>query len=141
MSQITFENIEVGDGPSVTRVATTRQLVQYAAASGDYTPIHYDKDYAQKAGHERVILHGALKSSMLAEMLYDWIGENGMVTTLETSYRAVDYPEVPLTLSGAITKKYIHDGSGFLDLDIEIRNQDGSITTPGKATVSLPLNK
>lgn len=140
MSQITFENVKVGDGPSVTRIATTRQLVQYAAASGDYTPIHYDKDYAQNAGHERVILHGALKSSMLAEMLYDWIGENGMITRLETSYRAVDYPEVPLTLSGTITKKYVDDRSGFLDLDIEIRNQDGTVTTPGKATVSLPLN-
>ena len=38
---------------------TTRQLVMYAGASGDFYEIHYDKDYALAQRLPGVILHGA----------------------------------------------------------------------------------
>ena len=51
MTKIAFEDVEIGGGPeSVTQVVTPRQLVQYAAVSQDFTPIHYNTDYAQKCG-------------------------------------------------------------------------------------------
>lgn len=141
MNRVEFKSLKIGDGPGpIERIVTTRQLVQYAGVSGDFTPIHYDKDYAQTAGHERVILHGALKTSMLAQMLADWIGDEGSVLELEASYRGIDYPGLPLTCSGTVTKKYIADGRGILELNIELRNQDGVVTTPGKAMVALPLD-
>ena len=140
MKQVEFQRIEIGDGPGpVQRVVTTRQLVQYAGVSGDFTPIHYDKDYAQAAGHDGVILHGALKTSMLAEMLVEWVGDGGSIVKLEASYRGIDYPGVPLACSGRVTKKHVEGGKGILELDIELRNQDGVVTTPGKAVVALPL--
>ncbi len=140
MPHLQFGDVEIGDGPPpCVRIVTTRQLVQYAAASGDFTPIHYDRDYAREAGHQSVILHGALKSSMLAQMLTEWIAPKGELLELEASYRAVDYPGVPITCSGKVIAKRIENAIGILELEIEIRNDQGLATTPGRATVSLPI--
>ena len=45
--QLFFEDIEVdGEIGLLVKEPTTRQLVMWAGASGDYNPIHYDKDFA-----------------------------------------------------------------------------------------------
>ena len=139
MTKIIFEDVEIGDGPeSVTRMVTPRQLVQYAGVSQDYTPIHYNTAYAQGAGHDDIIIHGALKSAVLSQWLVDWIGEIGAVKKLEISYRGIDYAG-EVTCAGTITGKRVEDGVGLVELDIEFRNADGVVTTPGKATVALPM--
>ena len=56
------------EGTSITplvKTPTTRQLVQYAGPSGDYYEIHYDQAFAQSAGLGGVIVHGALKLSLI----------------------------------------------------------------------------
>ena len=56
---------------------TTRQLVQYAGASGDFYEIHYDKDFALGNMLDGPILHGALKSAFLGQLVTDWMGPLG----------------------------------------------------------------
>lgn len=139
MDNLAFEDVEIGDRPPpVTRDVTPRQLVQYAGVSQDFTPIHYNTAYAQGAGHGDIIIHGALKTALLSQWLADWAGGFGAVKKLETSYRGIDYAG-QVSCSGKITAKRIEDGFGLVDLEIEFRNADGEITTPGKATVALPL--
>jgi len=49
--QIYFEDVSEGmELPVEVREPTTRQLVQYAGASGDLYEIHYDKPYAESIG-------------------------------------------------------------------------------------------
>ena len=73
-----WEDVEEGMAiPTIVKVPSTRQLVQYAGASGDFYEIHYDKDYAQGTGLPGVIIHGALKNAFLAQLVTDWIGEQG----------------------------------------------------------------
>ena len=139
MTQISFEDALVGGGPPPkTRNVTPRQLVQYAGVSQDFTPIHYNTEYAQGAGHDDIIIHGALKTALISEWLADWAGGIGALKKLETSYRGIDYAgEVSCT--GTITDKRIEDGVGLVDLEVQFRNAKGDVTTPGKATVALPL--
>lgn len=137
MTTIKFEDVQIGDGPeAVTSVVTPRQLVQYAGVSQDYTPIHYNTAYAQGAGHDDIIIHGALKSAVLSQWLADWAGGIGALKRLETSYRGIDYAG-EVTCNGTITDKRVEEGVGLVDLDIEFRNSNGVVTTPGKATVAL----
>ena len=139
MTKIMFEDVDVGGGPEAcTQVVTPRQLVQYAAVSQDFTPIHYNTEYAQTAGHDDIIIHGALKTALLSQWLADWAGEIGAVKRLETSYRGIDYAG-EVTCAGTVTGKRVEDGAGLVDLDIEFRDADGNVTTPGKATVALSM--
>jgi len=53
---------------------TTRQLVMYAGASGDFNPIHYDQEYAKSAGLGGVIAHGMLTMAIAGRCVSDWAG-------------------------------------------------------------------
>ena len=78
--QLFYEDVEVGmEIPPLVKNPTTRQLVKWAGASGDFYEIHYDKDFATAAGLPGVIVHGRLKSAFLGQLLTDWIGEEGTV--------------------------------------------------------------
>ena len=136
------EDVSVGDElPALEKHPTTRQLVMYAGASDDYTPIHYDKELAAEAGHDSVIVHGALKSAFLAQLVTDWIGPSGKLRELSVSYRAIDFPRDTLTCKGRVTGMRVEGGEHLVECDIWLENGKGETTTPGRAVVSLPSRK
>lgn len=112
---------------------TTRQLVQYAGAQGDFYEIHYDQDFARGTGLPGVILHGLLKAAWLGQLVTDWLGERGRIKTFEVSYRGIDVPGRPYRCMGRITK--VDGKSVWLELWGE--DPEGKKTTLGAATVEL----
>ena len=115
--------------------------MRYAGVSGDFYEIHYDKDFAKSTGLSGVILHGALKSAFLGQMLTDWIGPNGTLRKLGCQYRGMDEPGIALTCSGVVTKKYDSEGRRLLDCDVWVEDEQGRRFTPGWATVELPTRE
>jgi len=137
--EVHWEDVSEGmELPSMVKNPTTRQLVQYAGASGDYYEIHYDKDFAQGTGLEDVILHGALKNAFLGHFVTQWMGPAGTLKRLGCQYRGMDSPGNPVTAKGTITKKYQENGYNLVDCDIWLENAEAQKTTPGTATVALP---
>ena len=93
--------VEVGQElPELVKHPTTRQLVQYAGAQGDFYEIHYDQAYAQSVALPGVILHGLLKAAFLGQLITDWLGEDGTLKAFEVSYRGVDMPGHPYRCRG-----------------------------------------
>jgi acyl dehydratase len=127
-------NVKAGDElPDLVKHPTTRQLVQYAGAQGDFYEIHYDQPYAQSVGLPGVILHGLLKAAFLGQLVTDWVGERGTVKSFEVSYRGVDVPGHPYRCRGRVTRV---EGD---DVELEVWGEDerGRRTTVGTATVAL----
>ena len=134
-----WEDVQEGmKMPSLVKTPTTRQLVQYAGASGDFYQIHYDKDFAQGNGLDGPILHGALKNAFLAQLVTDWMGHGGTLKSLSCQYRGMDVPGDTLTCRGRVSRKYVEDGRQMVDCEIWVENGKGERTTPGSATVILP---
>lgn len=129
---------EVSEGmeiPTLKKNCSTQQLVVWAAGSGDFYQIHYDKEFAQNNKLKDIIVHGALKNAFLGQLLHDWVGRNGKIQSFGCSYRAMDYPNEDILCRGIVTKKYEADGRKLLDLEIWTENPQGQKTTPGTATV------
>jgi acyl dehydratase len=140
LSTLWFDDVAEGDAlPEIVKNPTTKQLVMYAGASQDFVAIHYDHNVAKEAGHPKVIIHGALKSAWLGELVTAWMGAEGRLLELDVSYRAIDFPGDTATCVGTITSARIEDGVGLVEVEIGLRNSEGSITTPGRALVSLPI--
>ena len=134
-----WEDVKEGtEVPSLVKQPSTRQLVKYAGVSGDFYEIHYDKDFAKSTGLPGVILHGALKSAFLAQLMTDWIGPEGILTKLGCQYRGMDEPGSALTCKGVVTKKYVSNGRHLVDCEVWVEDQEGRKFTPGWATVDLP---
>lgn len=126
--------VEVGQElPELVKHPTTRQLVQYAGAQGDFYEIHYDQEYAKSVGLPGVILHGLLKASFLGQLVTDWLGDQGTLKTLEVSYRGIDVPGRPYRCRGRVARI---DG-GEVELEVWGEDPDGKKTTVGSATVHL----
>ena len=137
--QVFFEDVAEGQNlPQLVKNPSTRQLVKWAGASGDYYEIHYDKDFAQSTGLDSVIIHGALKNAFLGQLVTQWMGPEGVLRRLGCQYRGMDPPGKPLTAKGTVTRKYQEDGEHLVDCDIWLENAEAQKTTPGTATVILP---
>ena len=112
---------------------TTRQLVQYAGAQGDFYEIHYDQEFARSVALPGVILHGLLKAAFLGQLVTDWLGDRGSLKSFEVSYRGIDQPGRPYRCRGKITKV---DGDQ-VELEVWGEDSDGNKTTVGSATVLM----
>ena len=67
-----------------------------------------------------------------------WLGTGGWrLRRVQVSHRRPDVQDVPMTLSGAVTKKYEQDGAKLVDVELEIHNPTGDRTTRGSATVEF----
>lgn len=127
-------NLDVGQElPELVKNPTTRQLVQYAGASGDFYEIHYDQDYARSTGLPGVILHGLLKAGFLAQLVTSWAGKQARLKTFEVSYRGLDLPGRPCRCRGVVRSV---DGD-TAELEVWTEDPDGNRTTLGTATVHL----
>jgi len=124
--------------PSIKKNCSTQQLVLWAAGSGDFYQIHYDKDFATGTGLSNIIVHGALKNAFLGQLVHDWIGNEGRIKAYGCSYRGMDYPNEDIVCKGVVTKKYEKDGEKLVDVEVWTENPKGQKTTPGTATVRLP---
>lgn len=137
--QVYFEDVQVGDAiPKLVKNCSTQQLVMWAAASGDFYQIHYDKDFAQSTGLKDIIVHGALKHAFLGQLLHDWIGDQGRIKSFGCQYRGMDEPRQDIICRGVVTKKYTEGEQHLVELDIWTENAEGRKTTPGTAVVTLP---
>ena len=137
--QLYYEDVEVGmEIRPLVKSPTTQQLVKWAGASADYYQIHYDKDFAQSTGLPGVIVHGRLKSSFLAQLLTDWIGDEGTVRKISVQHRGMDLPGEQITCKWKVTNKYVEDGEHIVELEIWGENPRGEKTAPGSAIVVLP---
>jgi hydroxyacyl-ACP dehydratase HTD2-like protein with hotdog domain len=127
-------SVKVGDEiPELVKHPTTRQLVQYAGASGDFYEIHYDQDFARGVALPGVILHGLLKAGYLGQLVTGWLGERGTLKTFDVSYRGIDVPDRPYRCRGRVIRV---DGNE-VELEIWGEDPDGKRTTVGTATVEM----
>ena len=117
--------------PDLVKHPTTRQLVQYAGASGDFYEIHYDQEFARGTGLPGVILHGLLKTAWLAQLVTDWCGPDARLKTLDVSYRGLDFPGRQYRCRGVVKSQ----SNGSTELEIWGEDPDGNRTTIGTAQV------
>lgn len=150
--QLYWEDIDIGtEVTPLKKVATTQMLVQWAGATGDFNPLHYDYTFATSVSLQGPLVHGLLKGAWLVQLVTDWIGEKGKLVKHSRQYRGLDYPR-PMKLAyepgeeeaynwsckGTVTNKYIKDGEHYVECDIWVENSKGEKTTPGSATAILP---
>jgi acyl dehydratase len=138
MAKIRFEDVREGDEiPKLVQHCDSQRLVLWAAGSGDYYQIHYDKDFAQRTGLPDRIVHGALKHALLGRMLYEWVGDVAAIKRVACQYRGMDLVDRDVVCRGVVTAKREENGVRLVDLEIWTEDPDGNRTTPGTATVQL----
>ncbi|MFE2348852.1 MaoC family dehydratase [Kitasatospora cineracea] len=77
---VRFDEVQVGtELPAQSFPVTRATLVQYAGASGDFNPIHWNEKFALEVGLPDVIAHGMFTMAEAARLVTDWVGDPGAV--------------------------------------------------------------
>ena len=85
MTKNTTAEIAYGDVAGGTELpaqscpVTRATLVQYAGASGDFNPIHWNEKFAKEVGLPDVIAHGMFTMAEAIRVVTDWTGDPGAV--------------------------------------------------------------
>jgi len=129
------------------------QIIQYAGASGDFSPQHTDEVYnTQVAGYPTVFAHGMLTMAMTARLLTDWLGDARLLT-YGLRFRGLVWPGDDLiatatvtALSTPVTPPGTGSGNGsgsstpdapIVTLDVTTTNATGHPVVTGYATAHL----
>ncbi|MBT2367937.1 MaoC family dehydratase [Streptomyces sp. ISL-10] len=100
-AKISYADVEVGtELPAQSFPVTRATLVQYAGASGDFNPIHWNEKFAVEVGLPDVIAHGMFTMAEAARVVTDWLGDPGAV--VEYGVRFTKPVVVPNDDKGAV---------------------------------------
>ncbi len=70
-----LEDFTVGDTFRSVREVDAYRPIYYAAASGDFNPIHIDPNVGRAAGYQGVILQGMCTYAWLADACVEYLGD------------------------------------------------------------------
>ncbi|MGW4030276.1 MaoC family dehydratase [Streptomyces sp. NPDC004838] len=100
-AKISYADVEVGtELPARGFPVTRATLVQYAGASGDFNPIHWNERFAVEVGLPDVIAHGMFTMAEAVRVVTDWVGDPGAV--VEYGVRFTKPVVVPNDEKGAL---------------------------------------
>lgn len=132
--------IAVGQTASYSKTLTERDVILFAACSGDVNPVHLDKAYAATTPFGEPIGHGmwtgALVSAAIATRLP---GPGSVYRSQSLSFK---YPvKIGDTVTVTLTVAEIKERVKLVTLDCEAHNQDGKLIAKGVAEVIAPAEK
>jgi acyl dehydratase len=133
-----WEGIAVGDEVVSETFALARDhLVRYAGASGDFNPIHYRDDVAQKVGLDGVLAHGMLTMGLGISPVLTWLGGAGSIRSYQVRFTKPVYvpAEKSTSLTSSATVMKLPEGdSTELTLSLTVTAEGGQVVL-GKAIV------
>ncbi len=117
----------VGDTFGAVREVDPFRPVYYAAASGDFNPIHIDPGTGAAAGFRGTILQGMCTYAWAAEACVAYLGDPARLRRLRVRFSRPVQPGDTVTFEGRCVAR---DGA-TLQLELTARNQAGEDVLKG----------
>ena len=140
ITNLTFDEIEIGDTTSCSRLITDQEVQAFAAISGDHNPMHLDPEYAATTTFGECIAHGMLTGALIsATIAMQLPGPGSVYLSQNIQFRAPVFLGDTLTITLEVTNK--HGKRPWVTLSCTVENQDGKAVAKGEAQVAAPTEK
>lgn len=138
-----FEEFEIGVVLRTRgRTITESDLVQFAALTGDYNPMHTDAEYSKDSFMDARVAHGMLSLSYAIGQAYQLgilertvLGFRGLEMKFSNPVYIGDTIHAELKVTEC--KPAGRLGGGVVTLDLRIIKQDGKIAQKGSMTLLM----
>ena len=138
MNQPHFEDVEPGDeiGPLVKQPSReeVHTFAEVSRLGGRFT----SDEAASNEGYDRWIVSAWQSMGYLAQVITNWMGQDGSLSKFQVLFRRVVGPGDRLECRAVVTDKWILDGHHIVALDAFMANQSGEHLIQGTAEVVLP---
>ena len=138
-----FEEFAVGDTMRTRgRTITESDLVQFAALTGDFNPMHTDAEYSSDSFMGQRVAHGMLTISYAVGQAYQLgilertvLGFRGLEMKFSSPVYIGDtiYAELRVSETKAVRRL----GGGTVGVDIRIVKQDGKVAQKGSLSLLM----
>jgi hypothetical protein len=98
---------------------------------------HWDEDYARSLGHPTVYDYSHTRLTWFSHLLTDWMGDGGWLKQLSCSVTGMNYLGDTHWLEGTVVG--VNGDDGAVRIDLQGRNQRGTVTCSAAAVVLLPI--
>ncbi|MBL6695559.1 MAG: MaoC family dehydratase [Luminiphilus sp.] len=140
ITNLTIDEINVGDSASYSRLVTEREVELFAAVSGDHNPVHLDPEYAATTQFGECIAHGMLTGAFVsAAIAMELPGPGTIYLGQNLQFRAPVLLGDTVTVYLEVIEK--HDTKPWLKLSTTVKNQDDKEIARGEASVMAPAKK
>ncbi|HEY3940898.1 MAG TPA: hypothetical protein VGL60_00310 [Acidimicrobiales bacterium] len=130
---------EVGQElPTFERMSGFHAWNRYAAVNEEFVPIHMDDDAGKAAGNAGAFGMGNLQVAYLHALLRQWMGDEGRIVSVACQMRAPNLRGLRTIAGGRVVAVRPEGGETLVDLEVWTQTEEGTVMTPGTATVALP---
>lgn len=140
LSNYVYEDLEIGTSCQFEKTLTEKELVLFAAVSGDVNPVHLDAEFAKNSIFGERIAHGLWSGSLISAALATQLPGPGTIylsqdLNFKRPVKLGDRLKVNLSVA---TKD---DEKKRVTLECIVTNQDGKEVVSGTAKVIPPGEK
>jgi 3-hydroxybutyryl-CoA dehydratase len=131
---LTYSEINVGDAAEFSKTISEFDVYQFAGLSGDFNPVHVNKEFAKDSLFNERIAHGMLVGSFISTILGTKLpGENTIYLSQNLKFVAPVKIGDTVTAKVEVTEK--RDDRQIIKLKTQVLNQHGKIVIDGEAAV------
>lgn len=125
--------------PVVTLTVDQGRLDAYAAAAGDFNPLHWDADFAATTQFGGVIAHGMLTLALVSRMMAAAYGRAWLETgSLRVRFKGAAYLGDLLESRGRVTREEENPGHRLVVCSVGVvKGSAGPELVAGTATLKL----
>ena len=130
LSEYTFDEIEIGLTKQFQITITESMIDDFAKLTGDFSPIHMDKDYASTTTFEKRVVDGMLLASFLSKIVGMYLpGKHALYFSQSLDFRYPCFISDKITVSSIVIDKSV--STKILKIESKITNQEGKILLSG----------
>lgn len=140
LENLTINELSIGLSKTYSKALTEKDIVLFAACSGDINPVHLDNQYAATTSFGEPIGHGMWTGALVSAAIATQLPGPGSIyrsQSLSFKHPVKIGDEVTVTLTITEIKERIK----LITLDCEAHNQHGKLIAKGVAEVIAPAEK
>ncbi len=103
--------------------------------------VHWEDEFATRVGAPAAYDYGPERCSWMTHHLTNWMGDTGFLRSCYTEIRRHNPVGDMLFIDGTVKRKFVEDGSGYIEIEQQAVQQDGELSARGHGVVRLPMRE
>jgi 3-hydroxybutyryl-CoA dehydratase len=132
-----YDQLQIGEEASFSKTITETDVYLFAGISGDFNPLHVNKEFARQTAFKDRIAHGALPQSLIARVLGMMLpGLGTTAVEIHCRFKAPTFFGDTITAKARVGEKI--EDKRWVRMVLTWTNQREEIIAEGEAVVIPP---